>query len=75
MKKVVSGEWTVEEVKSKEVATKALQEFASGNIYTGYDLIKYILFSKDLGNLGDYRKIGFGATTFLGWRKRIWMRM
>jgi len=58
LKKAVPGEWTVEDVKSKEVATKALQEFASGNVYAGYDLIKYISFAKDLGNIGDFRKIG-----------------
>ena len=56
----MSGGWTVEELNSKDVATKALQEVASGNFYAGVELIKYISFAKNFGALGDYRKIGLG---------------
>jgi len=50
------------------VATKALQEVAGGNVYAGVDLIKYISFAKDLGDLGDYRKIGL-SNDLLGLEK------
>jgi len=68
VKKAAPGEWTVEQLNSKDVATKALQEVAGGNIYGGIDLIKYISFAKDLGDLGDYRKIGL-SNDLLGLEK------
>ena len=68
MKKAGPGEWTVEELDSKDVATKALQDVASGNIYAGLELVKYISFAKDFGDLGDYRKIGL-SNDLLGLEK------
>ncbi len=68
MKKAGPGEWTIEELNSKEVATKAQKEVARGNFYGGYDLIKYISFAKDFGDLGDYRKIGL-SNDLLGLEK------
>lgn len=66
MKKAGPGEWTVEEVNSKEVATK---DVASGNVYdAGLELVKYISFAKDFGDLGDYRKIGL-SNDLLGLEK------
>jgi hypothetical protein len=58
VRKATPGEeWTVEQVDSKATAAKARDEFAKGNFYAQYDLIKYITFAEGLGNLGDFRKV------------------
>jgi len=58
VRKATPGEeWTVEHVDSKATAAKARDEFAKGNFYAAFDLIKYITFAEGLGDLGDFRKV------------------
>jgi len=58
VRKATPGEkWIVEHVDSKAAAAKAKDEFAKGNIYAAFELIKYVTFAEGLGDLGDFRKV------------------
>jgi len=50
-------ECIVEQVDSKATASKVRDEVAKGNLYAGYELIKYVMFAEGIGDLSDLRKV------------------
>jgi len=50
-------EWIVEQVDSKATASRVRDEVAKGNLYAGYELIKYVMFAEGVGDLSDLRKV------------------
>jgi len=58
VRKATPGEeWAVEHVDSKTAAAKAKDDLAKGNVYAGYELIKYGTFAEGLGDFGDFRRV------------------